>query len=82
MGQAHENEVWLLGLNMSIKPKWLQLLICAGGLFLGFLVNGVCEVRACIVFVLLVFNPPPPPPPKKTSACSLSLYLRFPYPPS
>jgi adenosine 3'-phospho 5'-phosphosulfate transporter B3 len=43
MGQAHENEVWLLGLNMSIKPKWLQLLICAGGLFLGFLVNGVCE---------------------------------------
>jgi hypothetical protein len=70
MGQAHENEVWLLGLNMSIKPKWLQLLICAGGLFLGFLVNGVCEVRAS------------PPPQKKTSVCSLSLYLRFPYPPS
>jgi hypothetical protein len=71
MGQAHENEVWLLGLNMSIKPKWLQLLICAGGLFLGFLVNGVCEVRAS-----------PPPQKKKTSVCSLSLYLRFPYPPS
>lgn len=62
MGQAHENEVWLLGLNMSIKPKWLQLVICAGGLFLGFLVNGVCEVRAC-----------PPPPKKPLHALYLSI---------
>ncbi len=61
MGQGHENEVWLLGVNMSIKPKWLQLLICAGGLFLGFLVNGVCEVRAS------------PPPKKNLWVLSISL---------
>jgi hypothetical protein len=45
MGQAEENHVWLLGINVSSKPRWLQLLICGGGFFFGYMVNGVCEVR-------------------------------------
>lgn len=33
----------LLGIKLAGKPKWFQLLLCAGGFFLGYLVNGVCE---------------------------------------
>lgn len=40
---AEEGRVELLGLNLSSKPKWLQLLICGGGFFIGYMVNGVCE---------------------------------------
>eukprot|EP00897_Mesotaenium_endlicherianum_P010881 jgi/Mesen1/9821/ME000007S09885 len=36
-------EVSLLGIVISNKPKWAQLLICGGGFFVGYLVNGVCE---------------------------------------
>jgi hypothetical protein len=34
----------LLGITLTRKPKWVQLLICGGGFFFGYLVNGVCEV--------------------------------------
>ncbi|CAM6109351.1 unnamed protein product [Calypogeia fissa] len=40
---AEENGMVLLGMNLSSKPKWLQLLICGGGFFFGYMVNGVCE---------------------------------------
>jgi len=33
----------LLGITLTGKPKWLQLLICAAGFFFGYLVNGICE---------------------------------------
>lgn len=45
MGPAEENHVWLLGCNVSSKPRWMQLLICGGGFFFGYMINGVCEVR-------------------------------------
>ncbi|KAG0583179.1 hypothetical protein M758_3G116700 [Ceratodon purpureus] len=43
MGQAEENHVWLLGCNVSSKPRWMQLLICGGGFFFGYMINGICE---------------------------------------
>lgn len=43
MGQAEENQVWLLGCNVSAKSRWMQLLICGGGFFFGYMINGVCE---------------------------------------
>ncbi|KAG6541553.1 hypothetical protein Mapa_017075 [Marchantia paleacea] len=47
MGQisasGDDNVVTLLGINLSSKPRWLQLLICGGGFFFGYMVNGVCE---------------------------------------
>lgn len=46
MGQAEENHVWLLGCNVSSKSRWMQLLICGGGFFFGYMINGVCEVCA------------------------------------
>lgn len=33
----------LLGIKLTGKPKWFKLLVCAGGFFFGYLVNGVCE---------------------------------------
>jgi len=45
MGPAEENHVWLLKCNVSAKPRWMQLLICGGGFFFGYMINGVCEVR-------------------------------------
>lgn len=47
MGGKEDNHVWLLGINVSSKPKWLQLLICGGGFFFGYMINGVCEVSRC-----------------------------------
>ncbi|KAJ7515911.1 hypothetical protein O6H91_22G034200 [Diphasiastrum complanatum] len=38
-----DNSVTLLGIHLSGKPRWLQLLICGGGFFFGYTVNGVCE---------------------------------------
>ncbi|KAL3692099.1 hypothetical protein R1sor_005750 [Riccia sorocarpa] len=40
---ADDNVVRLLGINLTSKPRWLQLLICGGGFFFGYMVNGVCE---------------------------------------
>lgn len=38
------DEVKLLGINLSTKSRWAQLLICGGGFFFGYLVNGLVEV--------------------------------------
>ena len=38
------DEVKLLGINLSTKPRWAQLVICGGGFFFGYLVNGLVEV--------------------------------------
>ena len=38
------DEVNLLGINLSTKPRWAQLVICGGGFFFGYLVNGLVEV--------------------------------------
>ncbi len=42
--EEEENYVWLLGINVSLKPRWAQLIICGGGFFFGYMVNGICEV--------------------------------------
>lgn len=42
-GSVEESEVMLLGLNLSAKPRWMQLLICGGLFFVGYLINGICE---------------------------------------
>ncbi|CAK9227632.1 unnamed protein product [Sphagnum troendelagicum] len=41
--EEEENYVWLLGINVSLKPRWAQLIICGGGFFFGYMVNGICE---------------------------------------
>lgn len=33
----------LLGITLSGKPRWQQLLICSGGFFFGYMINGICE---------------------------------------
>lgn len=33
----------LLGITLTGKPRWLQLLICGGGFFFGYMINGICE---------------------------------------
>ncbi|KAI5072269.1 hypothetical protein GOP47_0012375 [Adiantum capillus-veneris] len=33
----------LLGITLSGKPRWQQLLICGGGFFFGYMINGLCE---------------------------------------
>lgn len=52
MGQPEENQVWLLGCNVSTKSRWMQLLICGGGFFFGYMINGVCEVCTTLNYVL------------------------------
>ncbi|KAH9563224.1 hypothetical protein CY35_05G113800, partial [Sphagnum magellanicum] len=42
--EEEENYVWLLGINVSLKPRWAQLIICGGGFFFGYMVNGICEL--------------------------------------
>ncbi|XP_057855418.1 UDP-galactose/UDP-glucose transporter 4 isoform X2 [Cryptomeria japonica] len=38
-----DEAITLLGITLSTRPKWQQLLICSAGFFFGYLVNGVCE---------------------------------------
>ncbi|KAH9297524.1 hypothetical protein KI387_029206, partial [Taxus chinensis] len=40
---SSDQAMTLLGITLTGKPRWLQLLICGGGFFFGYLVNGVCE---------------------------------------
>lgn len=57
MGGKEDNQVWLLGINVSSKPKWLQLLICGGGFFFGYMINGVCEVSRCYFLTIPKLSP-------------------------
>lgn len=41
--QPHDQEMRLMGITLTSKPRWMQLLICGGGFFFGYLVNGICE---------------------------------------
>ncbi|KAM0946774.1 putative UAA transporter [Dioscorea sansibarensis] len=43
MKREEEQKRTLFGINLSEKPKWQQFLLCSGGFFIGYLVNGVCE---------------------------------------
>ena len=36
-------DVRLLGINLTSKPRWVQLLYCSGGFFFGYIVNGLAE---------------------------------------
>eukprot|EP00249_Psilotum_nudum_P022175 c28404_g1_i2 orf=225-1292(-) len=42
-GASDEKLMTLLGITLTGKPRWLQFLICGGGFFFGYMVNGVCE---------------------------------------
>ncbi|CAM6049002.1 unnamed protein product [Sphagnum compactum] len=42
--EEEENYVWLLDINVSLKQRWAQLIICGGGFFFGYMVNGICEL--------------------------------------
>jgi len=35
--------ITLLGITLTGRPKWQQLLLCSFGFFFGYLINGVCE---------------------------------------
>lgn len=42
--EIEQQPVYLLGISLHDKAKWIQLLICGGGFFLGYLINGIVEV--------------------------------------
>ncbi|GJN09296.1 hypothetical protein PR202_ga27292 [Eleusine coracana subsp. coracana] len=33
----------LFGVSLTDRPRWQQFVICSGGFFFGYLVNGICE---------------------------------------
>ncbi|EFJ14308.1 hypothetical protein SELMODRAFT_271324 [Selaginella moellendorffii] len=45
MGQPapEDNVITLLGITLTGRPRWIQLLICSAGFFFGYTVNGLCE---------------------------------------
>ncbi|XP_039121013.1 LOW QUALITY PROTEIN: UDP-galactose/UDP-glucose transporter 4-like [Dioscorea cayenensis subsp. rotundata] len=43
MKKEEEQKRTLFGINLSEKTRWQQFLLCSGGFFIGYLVNGVCE---------------------------------------
>lgn len=42
-GSNDDKVMTLLGITLAGKPRWQQLLICGGGFFFGYMINGVCE---------------------------------------
>ena len=44
----------LFGISLTEWPKWKQFLICSSGFFFGYLINGICEVRVCVLQPLII----------------------------
>ncbi|KAL9260660.1 UDP-galactose/UDP-glucose transporter 4-like protein [Drosera capensis] len=43
MKKGEEQERFLFGVALTVRPKWQQFLICSSGFFFGYLINGICE---------------------------------------
>ncbi|GJM87461.1 hypothetical protein PR202_ga03418 [Eleusine coracana subsp. coracana] len=42
-GAGEEQGRRLFGVSLTDRPSWQQFVICSGGFFFGYLVNGICE---------------------------------------
>ncbi|GJN30097.1 hypothetical protein PR202_gb18376 [Eleusine coracana subsp. coracana] len=42
-GAGEEQGRRLFGVSLTDRPRWQQFVICSGGFFFGYLVNGICE---------------------------------------
>lgn len=42
-GAAETTDVRLLGINLTRQPRWIQLVVCTGGFFFGYITNGLAE---------------------------------------